>query len=462
MTRSFLPLILSITGIGAAAQSITNVTHTPNPVHSCQLVTFTIYGTFPSNNYSPVFFSFDTASYTVAFHASGSGTSPQTNFNQAINPIGPFPPGTHTITFDLYLNSTLTDSYTTTLTVIPAPTYDPGTSTYGNEICPAGPSIPLISLLDGSPDPGGQWYFITGFGPVAHGNNFVPGSDQEGFYLYLFDVQPPCTDTVSEVQIIYLPGNDPGGSNSIDICYTGAAIDLFDSLYGTPYTPGTWTAPGGASFTGIYDPDVNTPGNYIYTVPPIAPCTVGSTAVISVTEVQPGDAGDGAAIVVCESDTAFPIFSTLNGDPDTTGVWFDPFNIGYGTWNTPYNAPISYPGVYAYVVYSADCDPDTAFVTVTEEAEPCGIGMNEQMAGDGAFTIHPNPSSGAMTLDLALAAGTRVLSMEVLDARGIVVLSVPPVAGRSATIDLGGLPRGAYLFRLSTGSGRYARRFILQ
>jgi hypothetical protein len=80
------------------------------------------------------------------------------------------------------LNGVLVDTWTTSLTVLPQTQHDPGMDTF-TSVCDAGPPVNLLTLLDGTPDPGGQWYDPFG---VAHSSTFVPGVDQAGGWLYQF------------------------------------------------------------------------------------------------------------------------------------------------------------------------------------------------------------------------------------------------------------------------------------
>ena len=456
----FLGLVLT-----GQAQNIINVQFDPNPIHECEFVTVTMNGNYPSNNYTFGFYTFDNVNFVFTYYATGTGSSPQTAFSEFFPPLGPWDAGTYTFTANLVLNGTLVDTWSTPLTVLPAPNYDPGVSTYGNQVCPSGPAIPLLSFLDGTPDPSGDW--VDPFGS-AHGPNFVPGVDPPGFYTYQWLLQPPCVPIGSEVQIEYLPSNDPGLSSTFAICQTGAAVNLFDSLQGTPYSPGTWTAPGGGSFSGSYDPDLNNPGIYTYTVPPIAPCTLGTSATITVTEAPLSNAGIGGTVEVCDYDTSLVLNSVLTGSPQQTGTWDDPFGILFGDWAVVYNAtnPNHEPGTYVYTMISANCPADTAMVTVVEVAPPCTIGFDENEGATHVFDLVPNPSHGEVLTEVELIDGSLEHWMEVLNVNGQVVhserLALPGTTHIRRTLDLGDLPRGAYLVRLRNASGSSARRLMLQ
>ena len=461
--KHFVTLLFATSTTMVGAQNLNSVTYTPNPVHECEVVTFTLHGNYPSSNYTPVNMIFTPGANTLYFAASGTGTSPQTNFNEAANPVGPFGGGPQSVEFYLMLNGVIVDSLTLNFNVIAAVPFDPGISTYGDSICPAGPPFPLISQLGGTPSTGGSWLAPGG---APHGPSFVPGTDPAGIYTYVFAPPLPCPTVASEVQIIYRPGNNPGFGQAFSICVNGDAVNLQDSLGGSPFTPGTWTGPGGSASTGIYDPTVNNPGIYTYTVPAILPCTVGNSTNFSITEAALPNAGTGSSVTICTTDTTYQLNDALSGTPDTTGSWHDPSNVMYGTWSAIYNAPISYPGIYTYVVHAANCTPDTAFVVITEQALPCGIGISEVIAGVSTFNVRPNPADGLITIEITFTEVLGQTTLEVIDMTGTILRRDKLEAGGRSTIahsmDLRDVPSGAYFIRLTSDRGTIARRFMLR
>jgi len=89
-----------------------------------------------------------------------------------------------------------------------------------------------------------------------------------------------------------------GSNGTLSICGNAAPMNLFAQLGGSPQAGGTWTAPGGAAHGTQYDPVVDAPGVYTYTVSGAAPCgnasaTVTVTETATMTWYQDSD-GDGA------------------------------------------------------------------------------------------------------------------------------------------------------------------------
>lgn len=75
----------------------------------------------------------------------------------------------------------------------------------------------------------------------------------------------------------------------------------------------------------------------------------------------PVNAGNNDTLILCSSQGAITLFDSLQGSPDTGGVWLDPLNNVIGGSFTPGTDPV---GTYTYVVGSLPCPTDSAFVTV--------------------------------------------------------------------------------------------------
>ena len=468
MTRISNLLLTLVVAATVQAQTITNVVLSPATPTECDLVDINVVGTYPSSNFAASSFSLNVVGSTIELvyraASSGIGSPVITPFNEPLPPGGPWIAGNYQLvaTLELITNggndTNVVDMYNGTVTVLPEPVPDPGVDGF-HTICNVGPDIPLISLLGGTPDTWGEW--LDPFGQ-PHGPDLVPGQDPAGLYTYLFDQNPPCSDTLSQVVISYLPNNDPGMGGPYSICETGSPVDLFTVLTGGPDMGGTWTGPNGTSFNGTYDPATNASGAYTYTVPGIAPCD-DPFAVIDVLEVEVPEAGTGGTALVCETDTAFVLYSVLSGAP-TNGKWIDPlgFNIGTGT-NVVFNAMTNFPGQYAYVVEAPPCAADSAYVVVTVDPLPCGIGIEETDPNVAGFTLMPNPTDGLLGYDVQLMDKDPVARLEVVDPRGGVVRTVS-LAGSPAErgqVDLSELARGTYLVRLLTSTGATVQRVVL-
>jgi gliding motility-associated-like protein len=153
-------------------------------------------------------------------------------------------------------------------------------------------------------------------------------------------------------------------------------VDLFPFLGGAD-TGGAWTAPGGAGFTGVYDPTANTAGEYTYTVSGTAPCPALS-AVITVQVLSDADAGNDGAITLCQLPDQVSLLDLLGGTPDVGGSWSAPDGSVHSGILDP---SVAIAGTYLYIVeVPLPCLNDTANVQVILEA-PVDAGA------DGTLTL---------------------------------------------------------------------------
>lgn len=468
MLRTLTLLAGGLTACLSYGQALNNVVFSPNVIDACDQVNMTVVGTYPATNYVASSFAFNIngSVMTLTYRAEpdGFGGPTITPFSEPLPTVGPWPEGTFQFVanFELIENNgndtILVDTYNTTVNVLPPPTYDPGTDAV-LDTCNVGAPFPLISLLGGSPDAGGTWLDPFGF---PHSPSFVPGDDVPGIYIYQFDVLPPCVDTSSQVLITYLPNGNPGQDTQVSICTTDDPVALFPLIPGNPQLGGTWSGPGGSTFNGTYDPAVNNTGNYNYTVQGIPPCG-NPSATVQVIELNLPNAGQGGSALICEDDTSEVLFDYLTGAPNN-GTWYDPLGFLFGFADTAlFNALIHFPGDYAYVVTANPCPADTAFVTVTIDPLPCGIGIEEADPNVAGFVLMPNPTDGRLTYDVKLLGRDPAARIEVVDPRGGIVRQVG-LSGNPAErgqVDLTELARGTYLVRLLTSTGATVQRVVL-
>lgn len=149
-------------------------------------------------------------------------------------------------------------------------------------------------------------------------------------------------------------------------CSDGAPIDLFGLLGGTPNAGGTWTDPTGTVHGSAFDPAVDAPGTYTYTVTSLAPpCTAQASVQISLQQAP--FAGSDATLELCTSSATTPLITALNG-ADVGGSWSGPSGAPFAGVFDPASDP---PGVYTYAVAGlAPCADASATVTVAVTDAP--------------------------------------------------------------------------------------------
>lgn len=239
------------------------------------------------------------------------------------------------------------------------------------EICDSGlDSINTLDLFDallGSPDTTGTW---AGPLPTANGNrgtvDVTAMNAAASPYIFSYSVSSEiCPTNTATVSIYIIEGPNPGENGSLILCNNGPAQNLFDSLQGTPDPGGIWS-PALSSGTGIFDPVMDAPGTYTYTVQGVPPCGDVS-ATVEVTINPAANPGTDGTLTLCYDSTPTDLFNSLGGSPQSGGNWSPALASGTGIFDPSRDAP----GTYIYSVSGdAPCGIVTASVTVTTTTSP--------------------------------------------------------------------------------------------
>ncbi|MBK9175379.1 MAG: T9SS type A sorting domain-containing protein [Flavobacteriales bacterium] len=224
------------------------------------------------------------------------------------------------------------------------------------------------------------------------------------------------------------------------------SVDAADLIFCTSDEPAQFTGlpEGGAWSTpidgnGLLDPLNIAPGDYpvLYTWTGADGCTVvnaTNTLYVLVTSTPVID----EVGVLCDDDAPIQLTGAPSGiwggsiSGSGASAWLDPVALGAGTWP---------------VTLTAANDGECAGTTTVEVLiEVCTNVADAEATG---FRAWPNPFSDHLTIE----TGTLPLTgLDVLDATGRLILHFGPLAGGSRrTLDLQGVPQGAYLLR-STGA----------
>jgi len=142
---------------------------------------------------------------------------------------------------------------------------------------------------------------------------------------YHVTVTNACGTADADVPVIVNPAPDPGYSSDTSICDLTMFTDMIILLNGTSQSGGTWTY-NGQPHSGVFDPAVDTPGTYIYTVAGTPPCSNASAWVnIYETNTWYGDAdGDGygdpnVSTQSCIQPTGY-VINNLDNCPTVFGI----------------------------------------------------------------------------------------------------------------------------------------------
>ncbi|WP_034059993.1 gliding motility-associated C-terminal domain-containing protein [Lacinutrix jangbogonensis] len=224
----------------------------------------------------------------------------------------------------------------------------------------------LFNNLGGSPDAGGTWL------PTLNSTTgiFDPSIDPPGTYIYTVSTSnPACSDASASVIVSFSIPPVAGSDGSLDICEGDTnSYDLFNNLGGSPDAGGTWS-PALNSTTGIFDPTIDTPGIYTYTVATSDPVCSDASASITVSFSIPPVAGSDGSLDICEDDTnTYDLFNNLGGSPDAGGTWLPTLNSNTGLFDPTIDAP----GTYTYTVATSNpvCSDASASITVSFPIPP--------------------------------------------------------------------------------------------
>ena len=205
---------------------------------------------------------------------------------------------------------------------------------------------------------------------------FDPAVDAPGTYTYTVGGPGPCGNATAQVTVTVEPLPQSGTSGSLAICETDTSLyDLFNSLGGSPDAGGTWS-PALASGTGVFDPAVDAPGTYTYTIGASSSCGAASSTV-TVSFIPVVNAGDDGTLTICTNDTPVDLFNSLGGTPTAGGTWAPALASGTGIFDPAIDAP----GIYTYSLSgSTFCGSDSSTVTVTVNTPPDVTGLTLTVA----------------------------------------------------------------------------------
>ncbi|MCB4806815.1 gliding motility-associated C-terminal domain-containing protein [Tamlana sp. 62-3] len=232
--------------------------------------------------------------------------------------------------------------------------------------CNNNSNIDLFTGLDGSQDAGGTWNNDDNVGSLS-GSIFDASGIDGGVYEFTYSVAAtaPCSSDSVTIQVtVEEPLNAGTDGTPLDLCSNNGTVDLFSELGGTPETGGIWT-PALASGTGVFDPLVDAPGTYTYSLSNV--CGTASSSIdVSVTLAP--NAGSDNSITLCTSDDAVDLFDLLGVDAQSGGSWSPALTSGTGVFDPAVDAA----NVYTYTVLATSpCSPDSeASITVTVNETP--------------------------------------------------------------------------------------------
>lgn len=148
-------------------------------------------------------------------------------------------------------------------------------------------------------------------------------------------------------------------------CHDSPPSNLFNQLDGNPQLGGTWIAPDGTPFLGLFDPQMDQPGTYYYQLDG-GGCNV--TNGIDVTVNQNADPGLSTTYLICETYDPFLLTNVLAGSPDPGGQWLLPDQTAF---DGIYDTNIHSSGSYFYQIDTVPgCPQVVSVLTIIENTLP--------------------------------------------------------------------------------------------
>jgi len=212
---------------------------------------------------------------------------------------------------------------------------------------------------------------------------------------------------------------------------------------------GTFSSTTTAIINNVFYPNLSDPGkNYIwYSFADLNGCRNSDTARVIINprpNIQnlPDTSLCANYTITLHAGSGFDNYLWSNGSTDSTIV-VD--STGYGLGVTPF---------WVYVTLNGCVDKDTGMVTFII----CPIGFpDHEISAD--LHIFPNPATDEITFYATKLIGTLV-HIEILDPSGRIILLERKVIENINKINLTGLSKGLYLFRVTSGNKAFLYRFV--
>lgn len=282
-------------------------------------------------------------------------------------------------------NACGTEQATVTVTITSNP--DPGTNG-AVTFCPSDTPTNLFASLGGTPDAGGTWTPALTSGTGV----FDPLQDAAGTYTYTLNACGGGTVS-ADVVVSIDPAPDAGTSGTLTLCDTDAAVDLANSLGGTPDAGGSWS-PAMVSGTGMFDPSQDVAGTYTYTV--VNSCgSATATVAVTVNSCTSVDAGFTISdSTICLGDCI--TFTDTSSGTITSWLWSFGGAVSPNTTadQNPTICPTSIGSFTVTLVVSDGTSSDTTTHSLTVFENPTiNAGTDTTITSGDEITIYSTTST---------------------------------------------------------------------
>lgn len=239
------------------------------------------------------------------------------------------PSGPGEYVYSFYVTDNFGCSYDTTVTV----TIDPPMEVEaGPDIILCNDPEPMAADITANEVPGAvyEWTPTDGLSDPYDAQADVFVLSPTWFYVAVYPNGSPECAVIDSVLVSPDPSIDAGEDAVLTVCANDPVFLMTDSLAGTPDAGGVWTEAAGAVVPEAFDPNVDQPGIYTYTVTSAAGCEAAAELDITVIPSEDptccgiADAGEPAYSCNLTID--------LNATPGNTGVgeWSGPAGAVFG------------------------------------------------------------------------------------------------------------------------------------
>lgn len=289
----------------------------------------------------------------------------------------------------------------------------------------------LISLCFTPTVSGLQYLMIGNFYSDAATSIVNTGGSQTTIRYFLDDVSVTPVSTANA-----------GTNGTLSTCAGASTVDLFTLLGGNPDTGGTWTGPSslGGGYLGTFDPAVNTPGTYTYSVGGVV-CGNTSTSTSSVTVTfnanntaminQAGPYCESAAAVQLSANTSGGTWSASCGSCISPAGVFDPAVAGQGTHQVSYTLP----GLCG--------STDTETITITSALDASITPVSAICESSASLTLNSADPGGSWSASCASCISASGVFDPAVSGTGthIIYYSIPGACGDSDSLVIQVLPQ---------------------
>ncbi len=248
-----------------------------------------------------------------------------------------------------------------------------------------------------------------------------------------------------------------GTNGAIDACQISGLVDL-NSLITINDPQGDWTfSPNPATIINdsMFNPQFVPAGTV--SVDYITYGCLVDTASVLVTIFPPSSAGLDGSITACKNEPV-DLHSGLGGTVNMGGDWYNPTQDLMP--NSQFNTG-TFPGSFNYQYISGNgiCPDDTASVVVTVLGNCNWLSVDENTLE--SMNVYPNPSTGLVYIESAMSTGS--LNLVVTDINGRVIeTGSNSITSGVNTINLNGVQKGTYFFKLSNENAEKVYRVVIQ